>query len=335
MKLLYSYENPGDAVEFYRGKGPLSAIDWVKVVESDRKDPWIDLANSDAHFMCRPIDAGMAGSLSSSNEIQYPVWVDYDDLFTMIPTLHPFRVGLTKRHVFDTVKEFVTNAPIVTVSTDLLKQYYVAQFGIQDADRIKVIPNAWDYRFMREELRPFAQRDIIIYRGSPTHTPDTNAFRNSLVQGLSYLKDKYEFVCAGVAPEEIPEGMKFQFYDWAGMMVYVTMMKRIGPKLMIVPLADHPFNHCKSNIAAIEGTWAGANIIAPHWPEWCKIPGVLTYKTQEEFVKLLRDFEYSQERVNAAWGYIKDELNLDVINRKYRVPILKELQKIGFGRKAL
>ena len=96
---------------------------------------------------------------------------------------------------------------------------------------------------------------------------------------------------------------------------------------MWVPLHDSYFNRCKSNIAALEGTYAGAVCLVPDWPEW-QIPGTLKYKTQEEFAEkaeiiLKEQFSVAKYR-GQAMEYIRENHDLAKVNQA-RVDLVNEL----------
>jgi hypothetical protein len=42
---------------------------------------------------------------------------------------------------------------------------------------------------------------------------------------------------------------------------YITVMNALAPEYVLVPLADHPFNHAKSDVGAQEAYLIGAKLI--------------------------------------------------------------------------
>jgi hypothetical protein len=99
-------------------------------------------------------------------------------------------------------------------------------------------------------------------------------------------------------------------------------------RAFIVPLANHMFNQCKSNIAWFEATYAGAACVAPgYMPEFNK-PGVLTYNSIDEFKDIMRKIMSKEIDVNAkvreSETYIMTNYNLQDMNKK-RVDLFKAL----------
>jgi hypothetical protein len=96
---------------------------------------------------------------------------------------------------------------------------------------------------------------------------------------------------------------------------------------MQVPLADSIFNRCKSNIAWIEGSFAGAVCLVPDWEEW-QMPGTVRYSNPAEYgekMKLLLNNNFNYRKYNdLSWEYIMDNLTLSRVNGQ-RIEILKGL----------
>src|ERR1035437_9869971 len=97
---------------------------------------------------------------------------------------------------------------------------------------------------------------------------------------------------------------------------------------MIVPLVDSEFNRAKSNIAWLEGTYAGAAVVARSLPEF-GVPGCIHYEDPKEFSNVVRDALASSERrksaVRKSWSHIsKAGLHLSDVNH-IRQEVLNDL----------
>lgn len=113
---------------------------------------------------------------------------------------------------------------------------------------------------------------------------------------------------------------------------YFRNIKTLRPSIQIVPLENIMFNYNKSNIAWIEGTYAGAVTIAPNLPEFNK-PGVLTYNSPKEFKSILEgclkgDYDL-RSLYDSSYIYIKENLLLSKVNnlRKEVINLLFEKVK--------
>jgi hypothetical protein len=55
---------------------------------------------------------------------------------------------------------------------------------------------------------------------------------------------------------------------------YIAVMNMLAPEYVIVPLAEHPFNHAKSDIGAQEAYLIGAKLIHNGIGEYAGLPEV-------------------------------------------------------------
>ncbi len=105
------------------------------------------------------------------------------------------------------------------------------------------------------------------------------------------------------------------------------MIHRLQPAIMIVPLVDNDFNRAKSNIAWLEGCFAGAAVIAPDFPEFQR-PGVLNYSSPEQFGDVLGNAmigNYDLKKLSEdGWAHIR-KYELLTHRNQIRVNALKDL----------
>ncbi len=98
----------------------------------------------------------------------------------------------------------------------------------------------------------------------------------------------------------------------------MASLSEAAPSAMIFPLHEHPFNRCKSNIAWLEATFAGAACIAPDWAEW-RHPGVLNYTDEHSFSdqmnSVMRGDVDVEDLARTSWAYIQDNLTLEKVNK--------------------
>jgi hypothetical protein len=91
---------------------------------------------------------------------------------------------------------------------------------------------------------------------------------------------------------------------------YMQLIVQTHPALMIVPLVDSNFNRCKSDCAWLEGTFAGATVLAPEFqaefsPDVCKkySPGNFETSLEALFNTSLTDLFAFREN---AWQNLVD-----------------------------
>lgn len=116
------------------------------------------------------------------------------------------------------------------------------------------------------EIKEREGKTRILWSGSANHF----ALPNSEMEGgdigkelLDYIRktvDNYQWVFMGAIPNELDdlrkEG-KIEFHKWKNILEYPSFLKSLDIDIGLAPLIDHPFNHAKSNIKALEYIAAG------------------------------------------------------------------------------
>ena len=219
-------------------------------------------------------------------------------------------------------------ADVVSVSTAELGARRGAVLSESARHKIRVIPNACHWPLNQRLTR---QRRVS-WRGGQSHEVDLCSVLNEVV---ALAKDpqfgKWEWCFLGDVPWQAklkipPQRVLADF--GAEPWLYMEALNRLEPWVHIVPLEFNPFNMCKSNLAWIEASAAGAIVVAPDLPEWRK-PGVLLYRNPEHFGRVLRKVmeAYTEETrgwVTQSQAHIKENLRLEQMNQK-RWEILNEL----------
>jgi hypothetical protein len=155
-------------------------------------------------------------------------------------------------------RKAMVHADVITVSTPELANQVKIEYGRESI----VVPNAWnDYALPIQEPAPIIEGEKIriVYRGSNSHDGDLFAHRDAFRE-----YPNIEFIFMGCMP--------WYFYtNYGGHMTtiiqeawtndifgYFQRLIQLKPHFVVFPLEDNTFNRCKSNIAAIEATVAGA-----------------------------------------------------------------------------
>ncbi len=324
-KLLTVCPIPNDATSYYRGVGPLSSLQnagLVELIYHDKPD-WTVMKHIDAVFVQRPHLPEYLRVLDLAKKFRKPLWLDYDDLLTDIPDCSPARHNYWRPDVQDTVRTCLKNADIVTVSTQAL-----ADAWKEFANKIIVIPNAWDDELYPRPSPPVkADKPNLIWRGSGGHDEDLWSITGE-IETLAKQRD-FNWYFIGMPFWYTLRQLKkhtesFKVAPWNDLPDYFDLMQRVSPSVMMVPMTDSPFNRCKSNIAWIEGTWAGAATVAPgYMPEWAK-PGIVNYGTQSFDLSVKEAIDFQVSKCSESWAYIESELRLSQVN-ELRKEVLREI----------
>lgn len=314
-----------DATSFYRGAYPMGALrEKCRDIAGIMISQWSEAAlrMCDGIFMQRPFRSEHMHVMQMAQQVGCKVWVDYDDYLFGVPTDNPTCGQYGRKDITESVEKCLRSADVVTVSTEKLKELYLPYNS-----NILVAPNALDFRLKVVRDREVdKRRKIICWRGSSTHQRDLFTYARSIVEASRDPKHAdWQWHFIGYNPWFITDSMPHESTFLTGTdltrpmgpIEYLNHFCMLRPSALIVPLADSQFNRCKSNIAWIEATLAGAVCIAPDWPEWNK-PGVLTYKNEAEFMANIYAVTSGgldiAGTVANSWNYIQEHLSLDKAN---------------------
>ncbi len=344
ISIMVLAPSPKDATSFYRCVGPLAAlkreVEGLSLVFTSDIN-WASLATCDIVFMQRPFKSSHVEIMKMAKANRKPVWVDYDDDLLNVPPSNPASSIYNKEETMRNVVNLVAMADFVTVSTQELKRRF-STFPGRDGKlltlnkRVEVIPNAFNEQLLGEPAWP-ARNRLVTWRGSETHDKDLFTFTKQL-SAVAENCPNWNWNFTGspfwLTIEHMPHN-RTTVVEPIDPIEYFEFVKRICPSIMVVPLHDCPFNRAKSNIAWIEGSYAGAVTLAPDWEEW-KRPGVWNYTDPTDFKDKLHTlmslWEQEPNKVQAdvlrSWEFIKEELTLRKVNR-LRLAVIQQLQQLA------
>lgn len=348
-----------DATSLVRGMGPFAAMEKAEprfevmrpVLGPEGQElTWDWLARCDAVFVQRPWLPVHAQLCVQAKLMGLPLWVDWDDDYLSIHPSNPNYRGFMHPALRETLQQVANLADVVTVTTAELarrvRDLVERGSGERGADRkdgkdkVLVVPNAchWD---LPEGPRHGRQRRLT-WRGGASHELDITSVLRELSE-VARLPQfcNWEWCFLGDTPWQVEQAMPrerclggFGAEPW----LYMESLQRLQPYVHIVPLANYRFNPCKSNLAWLEATAAGAVVIAPggpKWEEWDR-PGILHYESPAEFGKVLRwtleSYREGREHpeVAASRGFIREELTLERVNGQ-RWEILNGFCRLAVG----
>lgn len=324
MKIGCFYPNISDYTSFYRGHGVLCELSKLKIeVENLTQCDWVNLKNKDIVFFQRPFR-----NTEKQNEVEAvkmcklynkKVWIDYDDLLLDCPDHIPVTKIHGKKQINENIKNILQRADLVTVSTEKLKEYLQP---LTVNSEIVVIPNAWD-----DYLFPISKRregktmtKTVLWRGSDTHKLDLMKYEKDIIEAINTFPE-FKFIFMGYNPSFITTKAKQKnvfLIAGADIGLYMQYLNELSAYLVMVPLENIPLNQCKSNVAALEASWAGAHCLAPNWAEW-QHAIIDTYDPDKQDYfkeKLFENLSNYDKSINAEpnWEWVKSERLLSRIN---------------------
>ena len=349
MKTVLFVCPPGvSPVRIYRGEGVferLSKIDpEIRIIYPTGREIWQDLLKADVVYFMRTNGAEDVAVAEKAKDMKVPIWYDMDDDYFNVPPSNPSFDGFRSPKIQQNIAWFLQNADFVTFSTqDLLQRYQNVEDlkpGIEP--KSCVVPNALDdYILKVKPAEKMNDRKRILWRGGITHVGDILDYTEEIWKFLAEDKD-FDFNFIGFQPFWIVQGWSWKrpeanFKDRVyytpyqfNYFEYMDFLKRQCAALSFVPLSDNPFNHCKSNIAALESIYAGAVPIVPDWREW-EIPGVISYGKDTSLSLALQvgaglGDEARKKRLQDSCDWINENRVLSVVN-KQRIKIMERLME--------
>jgi len=330
FRLACSVPHPEDGTSFYRAMGPLGAM----VKEEPRLDlslprpapggwdlGWDWLSQCHAAFLQRPFHPVHLQFCKLVKAMNMPLWVDWDDDVRCIPHSNPYSASFgDTESVRDCIWQICQLADVVTCATlELCRRMRATA---------RVIPNALHFKFYNE---PRQRR--ISWRGAAGHEEDLVTILPQLGE-LSRLPQlsMWRWLFLGDVAWQVEEAIApalLETVPGAVLQFMVPLLALQGPYVHIVPLKSNSFNLCKSNIAWIEATCAGAVVLAPDLEEWRR-PGIINYTDPKDFQVKLRALmqEYRDGAMHPgvyeSRAYLQEQLRLDQVNQA-RWQILNEL----------
>jgi hypothetical protein len=245
------------------------------------------------------------------------LWCDWDDNLLAVPMDNPAYLIYSDKSVKEAVIGCLTLADVVSVTTEDLRQSYLPY-----NKNIMVIPNAFNDTLIKRNKKP--REKVVLWRGSDTHQRDIETYKPAIDKVCTHW-NSISFLYIGYAPWKLEITPNIKLARAVDTMLYLEQIQVIAPLVMQVPLHDNLFNRCKSNIAAIEGAFAGAACLVP---EWWQMEGAIKYKDNKSYYEGLNALlkgEVDVEKSNArSWEYIQANLLLSEVN-KMRVQLIENL----------
>lgn len=313
LNLLTIIPDSHDSTSFYRGIGPLAEL--RKQMPLNIIQPsqiyWDTLKLADAIFLQRPFAVNHLSIAQMARSQNLPVWIDYDDDLLNVPQHNPCAQFYGK-DAQEIIAKICKIASVISVSTEQCKAVY-SQFN----DKIITIPNAFDNQLFDFNLEQSDTNFSVLWRGSKTHALDLNIAAEGCIQAAKKFP-KLHWIFFGDTPwfaHYMPNFANITIMPPIDPIEYFQTIKILKPRYMIVPLEDNAFNCAKSNIAWIEGTYAGSAILAPNFDEW-KRPGIENYQnfTASLLSWLEKDETYLREQNKLSKHFIAQKLLLTKVN---------------------
>jgi hypothetical protein len=325
MEILFLTVNSGDTCAFYRSAGVVKDLKTktkhtITIAQMDQAPMnWSFLTQFDLVMMQRAFSKDSFNICNYLKECGIKIWVDYDDNLLALNPENPAYPIYNNADTQASVKGILGLADVVTVPTEYLRQAY-SEFN----KNIVVIPNAYNDSIFRRPAEMNPRTNHVVWRGPEAHIFDLMSFSRE-INILTKEFAEWRFMFMGFSPWFLSETQNKGHVPSLDVVMYFKALLSMNASCLHVPLHDNMFNRCKSNIAYIEGSYAGAVCVVPAW--W-NAPGALPYTGVESYAEAIRTIikgEVDKVKMNAlAWEYISDVLTLSKVNEQ-RVKIIDSL----------
>jgi hypothetical protein len=314
MEILFLTIQSADTCAFYRSSGVIKDLRRktdhnITLVQWDQANMnWSFITQFDLIMMQRPFSKESLNLCNYIKQCNIKLWIDYDDnLFAVNPENQTYAL-YNNPDIQTNIKNILRLADIVSVPTEYLRQVY-----IEFQKNIIVIPNAFnDSLFIRPELKP--RTNHCAWRGPEAHIFDLMSYSKELNQ-ITRDFPEWRFMFMGFSPWFLGDTNNKANIPSMDVVMYFKTLFDMAPSCFHVPLHDNAFNRAKSNIAYIEGSYAGAVCVVPAW--W-NVPSALSYTDGPSYSNAIRTIlkgEVDKAAMNKiAWEFVMDCLTLSKVN---------------------
>lgn len=351
IKMVMVTDSISQSGSWWRSTGPFSHLRNMMKQTNDIQFEWqpVDnwrwgnIAGKDICFMHRPFAEEHWQIFGWAKDYNVPIWTDWDDHTMKIPHDNSTYDAYMDPKSIDKQIRMIALSDKVTVSTHELKKELDQYRPNKDCIVVRnaIDPKWWSWR-VDEPTRSDVRR--VLWRGSQHHQRDLLDNKDAFIEACKAYPD-FEFYFVGWKPWYIIDAVENAYHVQitnGEINKYFRALYSVRPDIVAVPLADNIFNHCKSNIAAIEGAMAGGAILAPSWDQW-SISGVFQYDHEDEEDKRYQPFKESlfemcemakkdiepiRQFNKNTWECVKQDYNLNEINLT-RKQIVEELISNG------
>lgn len=315
-----------DPTSFYRGVGPLTALQKIMPLELSFPDPfnWSVLKDKDILFMQRPFLPVHYDCLRLAKDLGVAVWCDFDDDNLAVPRRNPAFHQYNQQVVKESIVNLLRHSDVVTVSTEFLRKKY----SIYNPKNTFVIPNAFDETLLKiRQIPDRAKEKLFLHRGSATHQDNLRVVEEKVIE-LSHKYPEWRWGFSGHEPHDLLEKLRMpQVFPGNHFIDYQRILCQINASCLYYPVADNDHSKSRSHVSWIEASFAGMATIASDTEEF-KREGILNFTTKEEFYNVCESIIKGEIDIskNAAlsWQCVMQNFTLRRIN-EYRKQIIEQI----------
>jgi hypothetical protein len=343
-KMVMNYIADRNGCGYFRSIFPFELLSTYKNIMSMNSfvynfEPQI-LSNMSAfRFQRQATDSQLAAfmryvQLRDSIGYDYKITYEIDDLLMEIEPSNKIAYDFFDKNKKANHIKMLNESDTVTFSTDILKDIYVKDYGI-DENKIKVVKNhlpqflySLPYRNGPREFNTTDKKPRVFWSGSASHVGKGGDL-SFLIELIEKTVDEYQWVFQGTIPNELINYVKqgkIEFISWVPIYGLANIQfYRARPDICLAPLTPSRFNSCKSDLKYLESCALGAPCITTSFvekglqspydlsdAEICLEPDADIWKTMIDH--LVQNPEYYMEVIKKQYDFLNGrwmETNLD------------------------
>lgn len=270
MKIITLTPNATDATSFYRAWGVFPDImkrsdirftDYydaqTMIGDGKRGFTWANALQYDAAFFQRAF-GNVIEIAAFMKDCGLKIIYELDDNLWEIPQSFDIKRFYDKDKL-STIVYMLKISDLVVVSTQSLADYIEQAFQV----KCEVVNNGIDLN--KYPIQEYNQDGPIIWRGSSTHRSDLRKYREEL-ESINEPIQLWGYDAVNMEPKL--KLNKFTYQKPLDPIYYFNSLRAVKPRGIVTPLVEDVFNACKSNIAYLEATMAGAVCYSNQWSEF-------------------------------------------------------------------
>ena len=323
-RLLTFTPSSTDGCAFYRAHGVLARVPGIHISQGNTVS-WSSFSNADITFMQRPYTRQHV-SVAKMAKDHTPLWLDYDDLLTEVPSSNPAYFTYCSSEIQESIHTLLNLADAISVSTQALGM----ELAKLTDKPIWHIPNAYnDYTMPKEVNVSKNEVPTVLWRGTSSHQGDLFVYNEQLAEAIERMPD-VRFVFAGYIPWMLPKNYdNVSVMPPTDLMQYLKQVDQLNPDVTLVPLEDSVFNRCKSNIAELETARSSSVVVGPSFIDWVQIENIVDYDISGSIYEALNIALWQSTTIpeytkRSRWSDIMADRALSVVNQD-RTALIKEL----------
>lgn len=298
-----------DAYAWYRGLLPLYQLPETIITRLNGRLSWLDFASVDVVFMQNPHKADHLEVAKLAKAVA-PLWVDYGDYLFDLPLYNPQYGNYINAATYDTLSGLLQLADAVTTSTETLRHELKKFTGV-----VTTVVNAYNEKLLsKEPAVRLNTKPRVLWRGTESHIGDLAGVAGDYNRVIAE-NPNVDFIFMGFVPWMIDVSAPNVAIAQSNIIEYPKVLEAINPDVLVVPLEDHIFNRCKSDIAALEVARFGTKVLVPSFAEkeW-QIPGTMFYEPGKFYEELSALCQRENSRDEESWEYVINERLLSHTN---------------------